>query len=70
MSVTPALRAASIIARPSATEKHIGFSTSICLPAAAAAMAIGAWLPEVRIRTASRGAVRRSCQRAKMWGTP
>ena len=28
-------------------------------------MAIGAWLPELRIRTASSGAARRSCQRVK-----
>jgi hypothetical protein len=70
MSVTPARRAASIIAHPSATEKHMGFSISICLPASAAAMAIGAWLPQVRIRTASSGAARRSSHRAKMRGTP
>ena len=70
MSVTFACRAASIIAWPSATEKHMGFSISICLPASAAAIAIGAWLPEVRISTASNGAARRSCQRVKMRGTP
>ena len=39
MSVTPACRAASTIACPSGTEKHIGFSTSTCIPACAAATA-------------------------------
>jgi len=53
--VTPACPAAATIARPSATEKHIGFSTNTCNPARAAASAAGAWLPEVSTRTASSG---------------
>ena len=35
-----------------------------------AAMAIGAWLPEVKIRTASSGAARRSSHRANVRGAP
>jgi hypothetical protein len=55
MRVTPACSAAATIARPSSTEKHIGFSTNTCRPACAAAIAIGAWLPEVSTMTASSG---------------
>ena len=53
--MTPACSAAATISRPSATEKHIGFSVNTCSPARAAATAIGAWLPEVSTRTASSG---------------
>jgi hypothetical protein len=67
--VTPARLAAAIISCPSAIEKHIGFSISMCLPASAAATAIGAWLPEVRISTASSGESIRSCHRVKVLGT-
>ena len=44
------------------TEKHIGFSTSTCRPASAAATAIGAWLPEVSTSTASSGSATSSRQ--------
>ena len=70
MSVTPACRAASTIACPSGTEKHIGFSTSTCIPACAAATAIGAWLPEVSTSTASSGWRSMSRQSENTAGTP
>jgi hypothetical protein len=70
MSVTPARSAASRMAWPSATEKHIGFSTSTCRPACAAATAIGAWLPEVSTSTASSGSRSISRQSVNTAGTP
>ena len=57
------------MALPSATEKHIGFSTMTWMPAFAAAIAIGAWLPEVRTNTASRGRASSSCHEANCSGT-
>ena len=70
MSFTPARSAAAIMARPSAAEKHIGFSTKTWSPARAAASAIGAWLPEVSTMTASSGWPSRSRQSVKTAGMP
>ena len=70
MSTTPARAAAATISRPSVTEKHIGFSTRTCRPASAAAIAIGAWLPEVATSTASIGSAIRSRQSVHATGIP
>src|SRR3984957_12223774 len=48
---------------PSVGLRHIGFSTNTCDPALAAAIATGAWLPDVKTSTTSRSRSTRSSQR-------
>ena len=49
----------------SASVTQAGFSTSTCLPAAAAASTWGAWVPDEQISTASMSEATRSCTSVK-----
>src|SRR3981081_1268796 len=68
ISRTDAFSAAATISRPSATVRHMGFSTKTCDPARHAAIAGAAWLPDVRTITTSRDSATRSFQSVNTLG--